>query len=151
MRVAIVAVLLSSRAYADRPLHATAGAGSSIAITGAEGDHLRYDIAIDLKPKSRYGVTAGYRQFDGDHRGLLVGGLVYEGAAARPRLVLDLHVDAGVDLAHPAPLVGAGARATLSVVAPLAIVFDLSAYVIIDGIDHSRFQLTSSALLALTF
>jgi len=152
MRLVVVAsLLLASHAHAqpDRPWHGSVGAGSSLALTGAAGDHFRYDVAIDVMPKSRYGVTLGWRQFDEDHRGLLVGGIVYEGAAARPRLVLDLHADAGVDLALPAPLVGGGIRATLAVIGPLALVFDFSAYIILDGVDNSRFQLASSTLAAI--
>ncbi|MFN0248145.1 MAG: hypothetical protein ACKV2T_14740 [Kofleriaceae bacterium] len=150
MRLLLVLVVAThADARAERPLHGSAGAGSSLAITGAGNDHLRFDVALDLKPKSRYGVSVGWRQFDTDHRGLLVGGVVYEGAAARPRLVLDLHAGAGVDLDRPAPLVVAGIRATLAVVGPLALVFDLSAYLILDGVDDSRLQLASSTLVAL--
>lgn len=150
MRLALALLLVAQVAHADdsRPLHGSVGAGSSLAITGAEGDHLRFDIAIDVKPKSRYGITASWRQFDADHRGLLVAGIVYEGAAARPRLVLDLHASAGVDLERPAPLVAAGIRPTLAIIGPLALVFDLTAYVILDGVDDSRFQLASSTLVA---
>lgn len=149
MRTALVVLLLAAHAHAeDRPMHGSAGAGSSLALTGAGGDHVRFDIAIDFKPQSRYGLTLGWRQFDADHRGLLVAGIVYEGAAARPRLVLDLHAGAGVDLARPAPLVVGGIRPTLAVIGPLALVFDLSAYVILDGVDNSRLQLASSTLLA---
>lgn len=152
MRVLLAALLLVPNAYADdRPFHGSVGAGSSLALTGAGGDHFRYDVSIDFKPKSRYGVTLGWRQFDGDHRGLLVAGIVYEGAAARPRLVLDLHADAGVDLARPAPLVAGGVRATLAVIGPLAIMFDLTGYVILDGVDDSRFQLATSTLVAFTW
>jgi hypothetical protein len=151
MRVALALLLVASTADADRALHGSAGAGSSTALTGSGGDHLRFDIGVDLKPKSRYGITAGWRQFDEDHRGLLVAGLVYEGAAARPRLVVDLHVDAGVDLDRPAPLVAAGIRPTLQIIGPLAIVFDLSAYLVLDGIDDSRVQIATSALVALTW
>jgi hypothetical protein len=151
MRLAIALLLVASTAHADRPFHGSAGAGTSTALTGDGGDHLRFDIGVDLEPKSRYGVTLGWRQFDEDHRGLVVGGLVYEGAAARPRLVLDLHAGAGVDLDRPAPLVVAGIRPTLKIIGPLAIVFDLSAYVVLDGIDDSRLQLASSALVGITF
>jgi hypothetical protein len=150
MRALLLVAVLAQLARADdRPLHGSVGAGGSLAITGDEGDRLRYDIAIDFKPKSRYGITVGWRQFDADHRGLLVAGVVYEGAAARPRLVLDLHASAGVDLERPAPLVAGGIRPTLAIVGPLALVFDLTAYVILDGVDDSRFQLASSTLLAI--
>lgn len=152
MRLALAALLITSHAHADdRPWHGSIGAGGSLALTGAEGDRLRFDIAIDVKPQSRYGVTVGWRQFDEDHRGLLVAGLVYEGAAARPRLVIDLHAGAGVDLDRPAPLVAAGIRPTLAVIGPLALVFDLSAYLILDGIEDSRLQLASSTLVVVTW
>lgn len=149
--LAVTVLLAAPLARADRGIHGSVGAGSSLAVTGAEGDHLRYDVALDVKPFARYGVTVGWRQFDADHRGLLVAGLVYEGAASRPRLVLDLHVDAGIDLARPAPLAGAGIRGTLTIARPLAVVLDLSAYLVLDGVDDSRFQLASSALLAITW
>ena len=74
-------------------------------------------------------------------------GLVYEGAAARPRLVVDLHADAGADLDARAPLVGGGVRATLTLLGPLGVVVDAGAYLVIDGIDGSRLQLQSSTLL----
>lgn len=151
MRIAFALLLVASTAHADRPWHGSAGAGTSTALTGDGGDHLRFDIGIDVKPRSRYGATVGWRQFDEDHRGLLVAGIVYEGAAARPRLVLDLHAGAGVDLDRPAPLVVAGIRPTLKVIGPLAIVFDFSAYVVLDGVDDSRLQLASSALVGVAF
>ncbi len=148
MRALLLVCALASAAHAERPVHGSLGAGSSLAITGAEGDHLRFDIAFDLKPKSRYGVTLGWRQFDDERRGLLVVGLVFEGAASRPRLVLDMHASAGVDLDRPAPLVAAGLRPTLGIIGPLAVVFDLTAYVILDGLHGSRLQLASAALVA---
>lgn len=132
-------------------MHGSIGAGPSLALTGAEGDRLRYDVALDIKPSGRYGLTVGWRQFDTERRGLLVAGVVYEGGAARPRFVLDLHAGAGVDLAIPAPLVAGGIRPTLAIVGPLALVFDLSAYVILDGVDNSRLQIASSTLVAFTW
>ena len=151
MKLALAVLLVAAPALADRPLHGSIGAGPSLALTGARGDHARYDIAFDFKPRSRYGITLGWRQVDADRRGLAVAGLVFEGAAARPRLVLDLHVDAGIDLDDILPLAGAGVRATLMIKGPLAIVFDLAGYLVLDDIDNSRLQLASSALLALKF
>jgi hypothetical protein len=73
---------------------------------------------------------------------------VFEAAAARPRLVLDLHADLGADLDARAPLAGGGLRTTLQLVGPLGVVVDSGAYLVIDGIERTRLQLQSSALLA---
>ena len=148
--LAIVALVIASRgaAHADRALHGSVGAGSTLVLTGAQGDRSRFDASFDLKVRSRYGLLAAWRAFDPDHRGLVTLGLEYEGAASRPRLVLDLHVDAGVDLDRPAPLVGGGIRTTLMIVGPLGLVLDLGAFAVIDGVDGSRLQLQSNALLA---
>jgi len=136
-------------ARAERPLHGSLGGGATTVLTGAGGDRLRFDVAIDLKPRSRYGVLLAWRAFDGEHRGLVTAGLVYEGAAARPRLVLDLHADAGVDLDRSAPLVGGGVRATVALVGPLGVALDGGAYLVLDGIADAQLQLQSTARLVL--
>lgn len=151
MRAAVVTSVvagLALPAHADRAVHGSLGVGSSLLLTGAEGDHLRFDAALDLKPGSRYGAVLAWRGFDGDHRGLVTAGLAYEGGAARPRLVLDLHADLGVDLDHRIPAAGGGVRATLMIYGPAALVFDLTALAVIDGLDHSRLQLAGATLLA---
>lgn len=138
----------SADARAERDVHGSVGVGGALVVTGAEGDRLRLDLTLDLKPRSRYGVLLAWRAFDQERRGLVTAGLVYEGAAARPRLVLDLHVDAGVDLDRPAPLVGGGIRTTLTITGALGLVFDAGAYLVLDGIDDSRLQLQASTLVA---
>ncbi|MDB4961420.1 MAG: hypothetical protein JWP01_1419 [Myxococcales bacterium] len=140
-------MLVAHSAHAERGLHGGVGAGSTFVLSGSEGDRFRYDVIVDLKPRSRYGVVLAWRAFDQDRRGLVTAGLVYEGAAARPRLVLDLHVDVGADLDRPAPLAGGGVRATLTVIGPLGVAFDLASYLVLDGIDDSRLQLQSNAVL----
>jgi hypothetical protein len=142
-----VAMLGASVAHAERSLHGSVGAGGSFLVTGSQGDRLRLDVAVDLKPKSRYGVLLAWRAFDQEHRGLVTAGLVFEGAASRPRLVVDLHADVGVDLDQRAPLVGAGLRTTIGIIGPLGVVYDGGAYIILDGLDDSRFQLMSTLLL----
>lgn len=136
-------------AHAERPLHGSVGGGSSLLLTGARGDHWRFELALDVKPWSRHGIGLAWRGFDRDHRGLVMVGWNYEGAAARPRLVLDLHADAGADLDAKAPVVGGGVRATVAIVGPLGVVLDAGAYLVIDGFDDSRLQLQSSTLLVL--
>jgi hypothetical protein len=149
-----VLVAVTSAARADdapsRPIHGSVGIGGSLLLSGADGDRNRLDAAFDLKP-SRFGFSLAWRAIEPQeksrHKGLLIAGLVYEGAAARPRLVLDLHADAGFDLDARRPLVGGGARTTLTIIAPLAVILDTGLYLVIDGIDDSRLQLQSSALL----
>ena len=81
------------------------------------------------------------------HDGLVMAGILYEGAAARPRLVLDLHGDVGIDLDAKRPLVGGGIRTTLTVIGPIGVVLDSGAYLVIDGIDDTRLQLMGSTLV----
>lgn len=130
-----------------RTLHGSAGAGGSFLATGSQGDRFRFDVAIELKPKSRYGGLLAWRAFDADHRGLITFSTLYEGAAARPTLVLDLHVGFGIDLDQRAPLLCGGIRPTLQLIGPLGLVYDGGAYLILDGVDNSRLQLQSTLLL----
>lgn len=132
-----------------RPLHGSISIGGSLLATGqARGSHLRAEVEVDLEPFSRYGALVALRAADADHRGLLCAGLLYEGAAARPKLVLSLHVELGADLDQHAPVVGGGVRAILFLVGPLAVSFDGGTYVVIDGVDHSRLVLSSAASVA---
>lgn len=135
-------------AAGGRVVHGSVGVGGTLVVTGSQGDRFRLDLAVDLKPRSRYGVVLAWRAFDDAHRGLVTAGLVFEGAAARPRLVVDLHVDVGADLDRPAPVAGGGIRTTLAIVGPLGVVLDAGAYLVLDGIDDTRLQLQSSTLLA---
>lgn len=146
MRSLLVVVLLASVAHAERPWHGSIGGGATLVLTGAEDDRVRFDVTVDVKPRSRFGGLLGWRAFDGDRRGMVVAGIVYEGAAARPRLVLDLHAEAGVDLDAKVPVLGAGIRPTLTLIGPLGVVFDTGGYLVLDGIDDLRLQLQASAL-----
>ncbi|MBL9015337.1 MAG: hypothetical protein JNL83_14230 [Myxococcales bacterium] len=142
----VVVVALAGVAHADRGLHGSAGIGGSLVMTGAQGDRFRLDLTVDLKPRSRYGVVVGWRAFDEDHRGLVTAGLAFEGAASRPRLVVDLHADVGLDLDATRPLVGGGIRTTLMIYGPFGVVLDTGGYLVIDGIDDSRLQLQGATL-----
>jgi len=136
---------------AERPaarVHGSAGAGGALVLTGDGGDRARLEAAIDVKLRGRLGALAAWRAFDDRHRGLVTAGLVYEAGAARPRLVLDLHADLGADLDAGAPLAGAGVRTTLGIAGPLGLVLDSGGYLVIDGLDGTRLQLQTSALLA---
>lgn len=150
LRLALLACLAATTAHA-RPIHGSIAAGGALLVTGSDGDRLRNEVSVDLKP-SRYGVILGWRGFDagslgdGDHDGMLTGGLVYEAGAARPRLVLDLVGEVGWDLDQEAPLVGGGIRNTIGVIGPLAVVLHTSLYVVIEGGD-TRVQLQGNALV----
>jgi hypothetical protein len=142
-------LLVAAPAHADRGVHGSAGAGGSLLLTGGNGDRGRLDVEVDLKPRSRFGGLIAWRAFDEDHQGLVCAGLLYEGAAARPRLVLDLHADLGADLDAKAPLVGGGIRTTLTIAGPLGVALDTIAYLVIDGVDHSRVVVSTIAMIAL--
>ncbi len=131
-----------------RPLHGSAGLGGTFVVTGSQGDRTRADVAIDLKPWSRFGGIAAWRAFDVERRGLLLVGLVYEAGAARPRLVLDLIAQVGADLDAEAPVVGGSIRTTLSIIGPLGIALETGAYLVYDGIaaTGTRLQVQSNAL-----
>jgi hypothetical protein len=152
--VAMVVGLLAFHvrpAHAERPVRGSIGGGATTLLTGAGGDHLRYDLALDLKPASRYGALLAWRAFDGEHRGLLTAGLVYEAAAARPRLVLDLHADLGADLDRSTPLLGGGVRATVSLMGPLGVALDGGAFLVLDGVDDTHVQLQTTARLVVSW
>lgn len=134
-------------ARAERPVHGSIGAGSSLLLTGHDDNRMRFELEFDLEPKSRYGGFVAWRAFDDIHRGMVLGGLVYEAGAARPRLVLDLHADAGADLDQRAPVVGGGIRTTLTLWGPLGLALDSGAYLVIDGVDDTRLRLLGSTSL----
>ena len=149
MRFALALLLVPALAHADdRPLHGSVGIGPSFVITGAGNDRNRFDAEFDLEPWTRLGPFIALRAFDDHHRGLLSAGVIYEAAAARPRLVLDLYGDAGADLDASRPLIGAGIRTTITIIGPLAVGLDTGLHLVIDGVDHSRLQLASDLLLA---
>jgi hypothetical protein len=142
--LAIVASIMAASGvgHADRPLHGSIGFGGSFLTTGDDGDRLRLEAELDVEPYSRFGGLVALRAFDDHHRGLLMGGLVYEAAAARPLLVIDLHADAGADLDQRAPLAGGGIRFTLTIIGPLAVAYDGGGYLVIDGVARTRFVLS---------
>jgi hypothetical protein len=137
--VALALLLAASRhGHADRPWHGSLGIGGTLWLTGEAGDRGRLELELDVEPASRFGALLALRGLDADHRGLACGGVIYEAGAARPRLVLDLHGDAGVDLDRHAPLLGGGIRTTIAVLGPFGLAFDGGAYLVIDGVDATR-------------
>lgn len=147
-RLALAALLVASPAHADRPVHGSFSAGGALLLTGDDGSRQRAELELDVEPQSRFGAVVAWRGFDQNRHGLVTAGLIYEGGAARPRLVLDLHADLGVDLDLHAPAVGGGIRTVLTLIGPLALALDTGAYLVIDGVDHSRLQIQSGLGLA---
>ena len=149
--LAAVALLASSTAHADRPLHGSIGGGSSLLLTGDNGDRQRFELEADLEPHSRWGALVAWRGFNGDYKGIVDAGFIYEAGAARPRLVIDFHGDVGFDLDQRAPMAGGGLRTVLTIVGPLGIALDTSGYLVIDGVDHTRFAIALGASLVARF
>ena len=145
MKTLVVICALATPALADRPIHGSVGGGGSFLLTGDRGDRNRFELAVDIEPASRFGGMLAWRAFDADHHGLLLGGIVYEAGAARPRLVVDLHGEAGVDLDLTAPVVGGGVRTTLTIWKLLGVGLDTGGYLVVDGVDNTRFVLLTSA------
>ena len=153
MRLAVALVLalaLAPAARGDdgRPLHGSASAGGTLLLSGAGGDHQRAELELDVEPWSHLGALVAWRGFDGTHDGLVTAGIAYEAGAARPRLVLDLHADAGVDLDQHAPVAGGGARALLEIIGPLGIALDSGAYLVVDGTQNTRLAIATGAAIA---
>jgi hypothetical protein len=142
--------VLAAPAFADpsdRPVHGSAGIGTTLLLSGDRGDRNRYELEIDLEPASRFGALLAWRGFDRDHHGIACAGLVYEAGAARPRIVVDLHGDLGVDLDQHAPMIGGGVRTTITVKGPLGVALDSGGYLVVDGVEQTRLVLALGAML----
>jgi hypothetical protein len=146
-----LALLLVATTAHARPWHGSVGGGTTLLLTGDQGDRNRFELQADVEPASRWGALLAWRAFDDTHKGIVGAGVVYEAGAARPRLVVDFHGDAGVDLDHTAPMVGGGLRAVIAVVGPLGVALDTGAYLVIDGVEDTRLQLATGASLVARF
>jgi len=145
--LAIVCAHVGGVARADRPVHGSVGLGGPLLLTAHDDNRLRAELELDLEPGSRYGGFVAWRGFDDEARGMLLGGLVYEAGAARPRLIVDLHADAGADLDQRAPVIGGGLRTTLTIYGPIGVALDSGAYLVLDGIEDTRLRIMGSTAL----
>lgn len=149
MKLALALLLvMPAIAHADRPVHGSVGVGSALLLTAHDDTRFRYELEVDIEPASRYGGFLAWRAFDKDHHGMVLGGLVFEGGAARPRLVVDLHADVGAELDQKAPVVGGGVRTTLTLYKLIGIALDSGAYLIVDGYDTRLRFIGSTSLVA---
>jgi hypothetical protein len=145
VKTLVIICALAAPAFAERPIHGSVGGGTSFLLTGHGADRTRFELELDIEPASRFGGHLAWRAFDDEHRGLVLGGLVYEAGAARPLLVVDLHADIGADLDVYAPVIGGGVRTTLTIWRMFGIALDGGGYLVIDGVDDTRFVIAGSA------
>lgn len=147
---------------AERPFRFSIGGGGSLLLTGLDGGtRNRADGHLDLSPGGRfgrYGVTMALRHVVYDppfDDGLATIGLLYEAAAARPRLVLSLHADAGATIQDYSPVIGGGIETHFWIwpkkLGPLALVLDTTAHLVIDGAEDTRLVLAGATRLAIAF
>jgi hypothetical protein len=150
----VAAGLVARAADAEeaRPWAGGLGAGGYVAIGGPARSGLAASAA--LYPGAwagRFGARLEARTAGDDEpfdSGLFTAGLIYETAAARPRLSLALHGEAGALAPDPRAALGGGAEVQLWVFGPLALAVDSSAHVLLDGLD-SELVLTGALALRL--
>jgi hypothetical protein len=138
-------------AAAARPWRGSIGAGGYLALTGPSR---RGALAVaELSPGwggSRLGARVEARSLDPDgaESGMVTLGLTHQAAAARPRLALGLHAEAGLALPDPRPVAGGGVHTQLWVIGPLALGLDSTATLLLDGLD-TELVLASAVLIEL--
>jgi len=146
--VSLAALLASARATPHtasaeprRDWHAGIGAGGFVALLGPVSNGLA--ASAEVSPGSafgRFGARVEGRSLDDDlgdgiDAGLLLGGVVYEAAAARPRLAIALHGEVGAVVPDPHLAVGGGVETTLWIVGPLALGLDSTVHLVLRGVD----------------
>ena len=154
VRIAAVLVVLAGPAHADddappRRFHASISAGGSLLLTGDRGDTTRLDASISLQPWRRFGAVLALRAFDEEPVSMmLTGGVEYQAAASRPRLVLSLYADVGIETAGKDPVIGGGVRTTFVAIGPVGIVADTGLHLVMDP-DDVRLVIGSALMLAI--
>lgn len=110
-------------------MHWAVGVGGFVGLTGPG----RYGLAAEAEvfPRwpgqllgDRVGLGLRYRGFDGLARGIVAGGLVYEAAATRPHLAIELHGDIGMAIGLAGSdrlLLGGGVRTQIGLWGPVAV------------------------------
>jgi len=164
----IAALLAPAAAFADeleppppRPFRLSIGAGGSLLVTGAgDAGRSRGEAHLGVQPGGRFGrwgLLGAIRHVTLDPAGddgLATVGVTFEAAAARPRLAIALHGDLGATFTG-APAAGGGIETTLWLipkwVRPLALVFDTTGHLVIDGSDDTRLVLALATRLSLSF
>jgi hypothetical protein len=155
LRIAALVVVLAAPAHADddeappRRFHGSIAAGGSLLLTGDRGDSTRLDAALSLQPWRRFGAVLAVRALGAEPVSMmLTGGIEYQAAASRPRLVLALYADAGVETGGTDAVVGVGVRTTFVAFGPVGVVLDSGFHFVADP-DDARLVIGSALMLAL--
>ncbi len=152
---ALAAALVAGLAIAPVPVSAeprgALQATSELLLTGGK-PRQRSGLAVTAYVTRRLGLRAAVHLLPFAplaDTGVATLGIAYRAAAARPKLELVVHAEAG--LAWPvAPALGAGTTFYLWPTRwPVALTFDLGATAIIDGVVDSRLAIALGAGLAL--
>ena len=135
---------------APRPARGGVGGGGYVGLTGPGWGPMAVAEFYPGGGFGRYGVRGEVRGDRDSTDGRAMLGVVYEAAAARPRLQLAIHADVG--LAWPAvrPVAGGGVQTHLWVIGPVALVTGAGASLRIDGTD-TGLALTLSSQLRLAW
>lgn len=152
---AIFALAAPAAAEPVRPLGAL-GVTGDLTLSGPRPRN-RFAADLTVYVAQRLGLYAAARQVTveplGD-AGHVTAGVAYRAAAARPRLELVLHADAGVAWAADDVMPAAGAGITTFLWplkrVPVAVTTGMHAYLIVDGLDdtHVAFSLGLGLALA---
>ena len=140
IRVTIAALVLAVAGTAPasaepRPAHGGFGGGSYLGLTGAEWGPIGVADYYPGGGFGRFGLRGELRGYEGLEHGHAVAGVVYEAAAARPRLLISLHAGVGLSWTEVRPLVAGGIETQLWVLGPLSLVSGTDLVLRIDGID----------------
>ncbi|MBK7535266.1 MAG: hypothetical protein IPI49_07795 [Myxococcales bacterium] len=170
---ALTALTLVGSAAADVRVHGSLGVGPALLLSGDLGDVLRVSAVLEFfgspelfeRPQRlersarpgrfrrwRLGGGAALHAVGGDERlGLAVARLSMQAAASPPRLWLRLHAEAGLALSSSAPVVGAGASATVRVLGAASVVIEANSHLVVDGVAQTRLLTSAAALAALAW
>lgn len=132
----------------ERPFHFLVQAGGYLALGGPAG--YGPTLIIETLPghfSGRYGLRAEWRREGTSSRGSVLGALLFEAGASRPKLALKLLVEAGLT-DNQKPIAGAGIEWSLWAVGPLGVSTTTTLDLIFDGAD-SRPALSTSLTIHL--
>ena len=156
MRAFAILAALAATAHADEPVRPLGALGvtGDLTLTGPRPRN-RFAADVTVYVAQRLGVYAAARQLTVEplaDAGHLTAGIAYRAAAARPRLELVLHADAGVAWADGLmPAAGTGITTFLWPLkrVPVAVTTGAHAYLIVDGLDDTHVAFSMGLGLAI--
>ncbi|ACY17953.1 hypothetical protein [Haliangium ochraceum] len=115
--------------------HWAVGAGSFLGLTGPAAFGLAAEAQMVPRfwPGPYFGLGVRYRGFRGLASGLVAAGPVFQAAATRPHLAIEMHASAGLRYGPAEPVFGAGVRTQLGLWGPLALALSADGYASFDG------------------